>query len=187
MMKHSIRENSSKELFIFFGTLCSAIIMLIILMWVAPIPTVAAEADVDNFDYSYVYQIIREEHIRESACYRMGVPFADAEIWQPDQLNYDAVTNRRPWFIEMIIGICLDDEGNGIILNTTSSFNYVSYRQTDECGNWQYDEFGNMLTFAKAGDIIVSFYLYNPKNQVEDDIISAEFYVVDTNQLITEN
>lgn len=67
--------------------------------------------------------------------------------------------------IEKAIGKVLNDNGDGKILNTKSKNNYISYRSVKD---------------AKAGDIILTYFLYNPDNNAVDDILYRFDYIIDT-------
>lgn len=67
--------------------------------------------------------------------------------------------------IEKAIGKVLNDNGDGKILNTKSKYNYISYRSVKD---------------AKAGDIILTYFLYNPDNNAVDDILYRFDYIIDT-------
>ena len=70
--------------------------------------------------------------------------------------TYEELTNRNGRiFIEVVSGIVLDEEGNGKQLNTSSDRgNYIAYN----------DKY-------KAGDKVISLFIYNPFTNAEDDII----------------
>jgi hypothetical protein len=77
-------------------------------------------------------------------------------IYTPDQLCADILENRDGnLIIEIVIGVLLDELGNGQVLNTTSPFNYIAY-----CGH----------IAAQPGDIILTILIYNPSTNYVDDI-----------------
>lgn len=91
---------------------------------------------------------------------------SDAVIYEPDELTTEFLCNRTDYdfvIIEKIIGVCLDSEGNGQILNTRNTeFNYIHY--------------GNDI---QPGDVVMSLLTYNPDTNYDDDIISREDFVID--------
>ena len=75
--------------------------------------------------------------------------------------TYEELTNRNGRiYIEVISGVVLDDEGNGKQLNALSDTNdYIAY-------NNKY----------KAGDKVISLFIYSPLSNAEDDIIARLDY-----------
>ena len=75
--------------------------------------------------------------------------------------SYEELTNRNGRiYIEVVDGIVLDEEGNGKQLNVSSdSGNYIAYN----------DKY-------KAGDKVISLFIYNPFSNAEDDIIARLDY-----------
>lgn len=88
---------------------------------------------------------------------------SDAVIYEPDTMPECDRTELNHVVIEKIIGVCLDSEGNGQILNTRNTdFNYIHY--------------GNDI---QPGDVVMSLLTYNPDTNYDDDIISREDFVID--------
>ena len=85
---------------------------------------------------------------------------ATIEIWKTDDLTLDAIVTRQgrdALVIERLVGVVLNDAGDGRVLNTTDDYyNYISY---------------SSVPGARTGDIVVTYCFYNPENDVEDDII----------------
>lgn len=75
--------------------------------------------------------------------------------------TYEELINRNGRiYIEVVSGIVLDKKGNGKQLNTSSdSGNYIAYN----------DKY-------KAGDKVISLFIYNPLSNAEDDIIARLDY-----------
>ena len=69
-------------------------------------------------------------------------------------------------FVERIIGKVKDNNGNGKVLNlpkdTDKTFDYISYANVK----------------ANKGDIVVTYLLYNPESNGDDDIIARWDYVI---------
>lgn len=85
---------------------------------------------------------------------------ATIEIWETDDLTLDEIVTRQDrdaLVIERLVGVVLNDAGDGRVLNTTDDYyNYISY---------------SSVPGARTGDIVVTYCFYNPENDVEDDII----------------
>ena len=85
---------------------------------------------------------------------------ATIEIWETDDLTLDEIVTRQDrdaLVIERLVGVVLNDAGDGRVLNTTDDYyNYISY---------------SSVPGARPGDIVVTYCIYNPENNVEDDII----------------
>ena len=82
------------------------------------------------------------------------------EIWETDDLSLEEITTRQDrdaLVIERLVGVVLNEDGDGQILNTSDPYyNYISYRS---------------VPGAQPGDIIVTYCFYDPTTDVEDDII----------------
>ena len=69
-------------------------------------------------------------------------------------------------FVERLIGKVKDENKNGKVLNlpkdADKTFDYISYKGID----------------ANKGDIIVTYLLYNPETNGDDDIIARWDYVI---------
>lgn len=75
--------------------------------------------------------------------------------------SYEELTNRnRRIYIEVVSGVVLDEEGNGKQLNASpDTGDYIAYN----------DKY-------KAGDKVISLFIYNPFANAEDDIIARLDY-----------
>ena len=82
------------------------------------------------------------------------------EIWETDDLTLEDILTRQDrdaLVIERLVGVVLNDAGDGRVLNTTDDYyNYISY---------------NSVPGARPGDIVVTYCIYDPETDVEDDII----------------
>ena len=66
--------------------------------------------------------------------------------------------------IEKLIGVCLDEEGNGELLNPYNpNFNYISYASIDG---------------ISKGDVVLTVCIYAP-NGGEDEIVDRFDYIID--------
>ena len=70
--------------------------------------------------------------------------------------TYEELTNRNGRiYIEVVNGVVLDEEGNGKQLNALpDTGDYIAYNEK-----------------YKAGDKVISLFIYNPLTNAEDDII----------------
>lgn len=76
-----------------------------------------------------------------------------------NKLTYEQLSTRkgRVLYIEICNGVVLDNKGNGRVVNTDPSHNYISYRYT-------YPRF-------YKGDKVRTYCIYTPYNNAEDDIV----------------
>lgn len=80
------------------------------------------------------------------------------EVYGTREITEDLLVNRTndQLIIERVVGIVLDDELNGRIVNTDEEYyNYISYYGVD----------------AGPGDVVVSYLFYNPETKYTDDVI----------------
>lgn len=87
-------------------------------------------------------------------------------IYDTDELTGEMLENRNgSIIIEKTIGIVLNDEGDGKILNTDDDYyNYINYSRVEG---------------AKEGDIILTYCVYNPDTNYVDDILLRFDYIID--------
>ena len=74
-------------------------------------------------------------------------------------------THKGTVFVERIIGKVKDNNGNGKVLNLApdnKEYDYISYAKVK----------------ANKGDIVVTYLLYNPESNGEDDIIARWDYII---------
>ena len=69
-------------------------------------------------------------------------------------------------FVERVIGKVKDNNGNGKVLNLPK----------DDNGKYDYISYSNVK--ANKGDIVVTYLLYNPETNGDDDIIARWDYVI---------
>lgn len=95
------------------------------------------------------------------------VPIQDEflKIMEPDEITGDFLRNRNGLIVvEKTVGKCLDENWNGKILNTESEYNYISY---------------SGVSGILPGDTVVTYEVYNPSNNYEDDIVARWDFVVE--------
>lgn len=81
------------------------------------------------------------------------------------KLTYGKITSRKyTVIVERCIGKVRNKKKDGRILNAADgSGDYISYRSVD----------------CEKGDIVVSYFLWNPENNIEDDIIARWDFVLE--------
>ena len=85
-----------------------------------------------------------------------------AKVIDCNDLTLEMITTRcaeekHIMYIEKVVGIVADDEGNGIILNNPEDCGYyISYRS---------------VKGARKGDLIITYCVYNPYTNWDDDVI----------------
>lgn len=86
------------------------------------------------------------------------------EYWT-DELDGETILNRGDSIlIEKLIGVCLDDEGNGKLLNPyAEGFTELSYSSVDG---------------VSKGDVVLTIFIYAPGDG-EDDIVDRFDFVID--------
>ena len=96
-----------------------------------------------------------DEVIDSASSYEMPI-----EIWETDSLTLEDITSRQErnaLVIERLVGVVLNEDGDGRVLNTSDPYyNYISYRSVPN---------------AHTGDIVVTYCIYDPSTDVEDDIM----------------
>ena len=87
-------------------------------------------------------------------------------VYDPDELDYDTLVNRDgDIIIERTIGVVKNKKRDGKILNTKDKYyNYINYKK---------------VKGAKKGDIILTYSIYNPESDYEDDIMCRYDYIID--------
>jgi len=143
---------------VFLATFAAGAAAILTLIAVSPIP--GAELSADWYS-GYAAGLGLEEDFEER-CGIDGITFVDTDDLTVAQL----VGNAR--IAERIIGVCLDDDGNGAIINTDSEYDYIHYPE-----------------FINPGEIVCTYALYVPGSL--DDIEWIEYYVIDNDTIIKEN
>lgn len=88
------------------------------------------------------------------------------EVYDSTELTTDILTNRDgKIIIEKVIGEVTTQDLDGKILNCNANNNgYISYKNTDG---------------VKKGNIVLTYYVYNPLSNVEDDVLTRIDYIID--------
>lgn len=96
------------------------------------------------------------------------VSAAAAELYESCDLTPEILrtrAERHEIIIEKIIGVCLDDEGNGQILNPwDEDHDYISYASAPG---------------IREGDVVMTLLTYNPDTNWDDDVIERRDFVID--------
>lgn len=104
-----------------------------------------------------------------------GIETEELKIYNASDLTAEILENRNgKIIIEKAYGVVIDDEGNGRELLDNNDFNgdyegiednyYISYHRVEG---------------AKKGDIICSYFIYDPNNNGVDTIIERFDYIVE--------
>jgi hypothetical protein len=88
------------------------------------------------------------------------------QIMDSSDLTMEALKNRKgKIIIEQCIGIVTSSKGDGKILNGNDlEYDYINYGCVED---------------INVGDIILTYFVYNPDNNVPDDIIYRTDYIID--------
>ena len=79
------------------------------------------------------------------------------QIIDSAKLTLEALEHRNgKILIEKCVGIVTDSDKNGKVLNADSEYNYISYKYAHN---------------VRENDIVVTYFVYNPFNNTEDDIL----------------
>lgn len=90
------------------------------------------------------------------------------QMYDTSNLTVDILTHRDGnIIIERIIGVCIDDAGNGQVLCENPELgSYISYKGIA----------------ASKGDVVLTYCLYNPDSNDTDDILERFDYIIDQGQ-----
>ena len=87
------------------------------------------------------------------------------EIIDSSDLTIEMLRNRNgKIIIEKCIGVVTDNNGNGKLMNGDPEYNYISYKGVEN---------------IDFGDVILTYFVYNPDNNVEDDILHRFDFIID--------
>ena len=100
------------------------------------------------------------------ACTATTVTATEVKLYDSKDLTLEILQNRvenNDIIIETVIGVCLDEEGNGMILNPIDEdHTYIAY-DNDVC----------------KGDTVLSIFIYNPDTSWDDDVIERCDFIID--------
>lgn len=91
-----------------------------------------------------------------------------AEIYNTNELSTETLTNRNgKIIIEKVIGKVTNDNLDGKILNCIDEeHDYISYKN---------------VSGAKKNDTVLTYFIYNPSSNVEDDVLTRINFIIDGN------
>lgn len=91
-----------------------------------------------------------------------------AEIYNTNELTTETLTNRNgKIIIEKVIGKVTNDNLDGKILNCIDeNHDYISYKN---------------VSGAKKNDTVLTYFIYNPSSNVEDDVLTRINFIIDGN------
>ena len=90
------------------------------------------------------------------------------EIYNTNELSTETLTNRNgKIIIEKVIGKATNDNLDGKILNCIDEeHDYISYKN---------------VAGVKKNDTVLTYFIYNPSNNVEDDVLIRINFIIDGN------
>ena len=128
-----------------------------------------------NNDITNIKAINTTEKMQE---YSSQVDFYDniikdidtVKIYNTNELTTEILTNRNgKIIIEKVIGKVENDNLDGKIINCIDEqHNYITYKRVEN---------------VKKNDIVLTYFIYNPLTNVEDDILTRIDYVIDYNSI----
>ena len=88
------------------------------------------------------------------------------QVYDCADLTLETLQNRNGnIIIEKCLGKVIDSKGNGYLLNPTDpDHDYISYASVSK---------------ANIGDIVETYFIYNPETNADDDIIFRFDYITD--------
>lgn len=93
------------------------------------------------------------------------------QVYDSSKLTIEDLQNRDgKIFIEECIGVVTANDGSGKLLNCNSGY-YISYASVEN---------------AEVGDVVLTYFIYNPDTEYEDDIIARYDYIIDTGYEVEE-
>ena len=92
------------------------------------------------------------------------------ELYNTSDMTEEILTNRNGKIIvEKVVGEVTSYRLDGEILNaSTGNGNYISYQRVDG---------------AKTGDKIVTYFIYNPFSNEQDDVLTRMDFIIDDNEI----
>lgn len=101
----------------------------------------------------------------DSSSVQLAAAFKEhGALYEPDEITEGMLVNRNgKQIVEHIIGVVVDDEGNGKILNTSSDANYIAY--------------GEHVHGSKKGDMIETYLIYDTDCNYTDCCWRVDFII----------
>ena len=101
---------------------------------------------------------------RETTPVETSMEYENVKIYDSSEITYEILSNRNgKIIIEEVIGEVTSTKGDGEVLNCADpDYNYISYSN---------------VKGAKKGDIILTYLIYNPDSNAEDDVILRYDYI----------
>ena len=100
------------------------------------------------------------------------------EIYDTSELTHDIMFNRNGKIIvEKVIGEVVNDNFDGKILNAGTD--YENYTNKNDSLYINYER----VEGAKEGDIILTYFIYNPFTKAQDDVMTRLDFVIDCNDI----
>lgn len=100
------------------------------------------------------------------------------EIYDTSKLTHNIMSNRNGKIIvEKIIGEVTNQQLDGKILNAGN--NNESYTNKGDNIYINYERVEN----AKVGDVILTYYIYNPFTNEQDDVLTRLDFIIDDNEI----
>ena len=89
----------------------------------------------------------------------------ETRIIDSNELTLEMLQNRKgTMIIERCYGIVTSRNGDGKLLNCANpDYDYIGYRSVEN---------------ANVGDIILTYFFYNPDNNIEDDIMHRVDFII---------
>lgn len=99
------------------------------------------------------------------------------EVYDTNELTHEIMANRNGKIIvEKIIGQVTNDNLDGKILNANNNQSYINK------GDNIYINY-ERVNGAKKGDMILTYFLYNPFTNEQDDVLTRLDFIIDCNEI----
>lgn len=129
-------------------------------------PTETATATENSINWVEFYDNTAEE-------------FELLKVYNSANLTAEILENRNgDLIIEKVYGICIDDEGNGRILESDEDFKKAHNRDYNGIAEHNYYISYKGTAKAQQGDIVISYFIYNPDSNYIDDTIARFDYIM---------
>ena len=102
------------------------------------------------------------------------------KIYNSAELTEEILTHRNGnLIIEKVYGVVVDTEGNGRILEGDEDFKKAHNRDYNGIAEHNYYINYKGTEEAQQGDIVLSYFVYNPDSNYTDDVIARFDYIMD--------